>query len=203
MKLPDSVVKLQQLRYLDLDYTRVNSVPKGFRALTNLRALYGFPAYLDSDWCSLEELGPLSHLIELGLKDLENVTSTSSTMKAMLGARVHLTVMKLECNSRLGNNGLLKGAVSEKDHGIIEEVFDELYPPPCIEKIQISGYFGRRLPKWTMLTVATPPESLRFLSLWELVCCTQLPDGLCQLPYLEDLKFNRALAIRHVGPEFV
>uniref|UniRef100_A0A453DT06 Uncharacterized protein n=1 Tax=Aegilops tauschii subsp. strangulata TaxID=200361 RepID=A0A453DT06_AEGTS len=200
VKLPDSIVKLEELRFLDLDDTCVNSMPRGFCALTNLRELYGFPAYVDGDWCSLEELGPLSHLIHLGLKGLENVAVTSSALKAMLVAKVHLTLMKLHCTNTLDNN---RRVPSEKEQGIIEEVFDELYPPSCIENINIRGYFGRQLPRWMMSTATSHLKSLRFLTMHELVCCIQLPDGLCLLPCLELLAVDRAPAIKRVGPEFV
>lgn len=40
MKLPDSIIKLQGLRHLDIDDTRVSSIPRGFGALTNLSALW-------------------------------------------------------------------------------------------------------------------------------------------------------------------
>ncbi|XP_037416410.1 putative disease resistance protein RGA4 [Triticum dicoccoides] len=200
VKLPDSIVKLEELRFLDLDDTCVNNMPRGFCALINLRELYGFPAYVNGDWCSLEELGPLSHLIHLGLKGLENVAVTSSALKAMLVAKVHLTLMKLHCTNTLDNN---RRVPSEKEQGIIEEVFDELYPPSCIENINIQGYFGRQLPRWMMSTATSPLKSLRFLTMHELVCCTQLPDGLCLLPRLELLAVDRAPAIKRVGPEFV
>lgn len=126
-----------------------------------------------------------------------------SATKARLGAKMHLSLMGLYCSSRLGDDGLVKDGVTEKDQGIIEKVFYELYPPPYMEDIRIGRYFGRQLPRWMMSTTMEPLESLRILSMIDLACCTQLPDGLCQLPCLEFLNVSRAPAIKRVGPEFV
>ncbi|KAI4998874.1 hypothetical protein ZWY2020_054216 [Hordeum vulgare] len=203
VKLPDSIVKLQGLRYLDIDHTPVNIVPRGFRALTNLRVLCGFPAYIDGEWCSLEELGPLSQLKELSLDNLENVSSALLAANAMVDAKKHLAILVLKCGGRVGD-GLVQGGISEskEEEQIIEAVFDALCPQPCIEQISIQRYFGRRLPGWLASTAMVPLESLKLLCLENLTCCTQLPDGLCRLPYLEWIKVDGAPIIKCIGPEF-
>ncbi|KAF7082587.1 hypothetical protein CFC21_086450 [Triticum aestivum] len=198
VKLPDSIVKLGHLRYLNFNSTSINGIPKGFRDLTNLRILRGFPARVDGEWCSLDELGPLYRLKHVGIQGLENVTASSSATKAKLSEKVHLTNLYLTCSSILGDNGLIE----EEVHQRIEVVFNELCPPPRLEFLSIEGYFGRRLPRW-MMSSDLPLNSLRILFICDLACCTQLPDGLCQLPYLEFIQINRAPTIKRVGPEFM
>ncbi|KAM0825863.1 hypothetical protein ACQ4PT_069252 [Festuca glaucescens] len=205
-KLPDSIVQLGQLRFFRLPCTEVNiGIPRGFCGLTNLRTLWGFPAYMDDDWCSLEELGPLSKLRFLKLNCLENVPATSFASKARLGEKVQLIQLHLRWTSRLGDDGLVddEECIPEADQQTIEEVFDELQPPPFLEDLNISGYFGQRLPKWMMSSSAIPVNSLKILMMEDLACCIQLPDGLSQLPCLHYIQIKRAPAIKHVGLEFV
>ncbi|XP_044979300.1 disease resistance RPP13-like protein 4 [Hordeum vulgare subsp. vulgare] len=196
VKLPDGIIKLQGLRFLDIGGTCVNSIPRGFQALTNLRLLCGFPAYIDGDWCSMEELGSLSQLNYLALERLENVSSALLAAKAMVNEKKQLTYLALKCGSRVGD-------VSDPEKQILEAVFDAFCPQPCIEQIIIERYFGRRLPGWMASTAMVPLESLKLLCLEHLPCCTQLPDGLCRLPYLEWLQVDGASVIKCVGPEFV
>uniref|UniRef100_A0ACD5TSL1 Uncharacterized protein n=1 Tax=Avena sativa TaxID=4498 RepID=A0ACD5TSL1_AVESA len=203
VKLPDRITMLGELRFLCTEGTSVNSMPRGFSALTNLRTLHGFRAHMDNDWCSLQELGPLSDLRDIELVGLEGVSASSFATKARLGEKMHLTKMVLSCKSILGDDGLVKEEVSERDQGINEEVFYKLYPPPCIEDISINGYFGYQLPSWMMLTATRPLQSLRTLEINDLACCSLLPDGLCVLQCLEFLVVNRAPAITRVGPEFL
>ncbi|KAE8807326.1 putative disease resistance RPP13-like protein 1 [Hordeum vulgare] len=199
VKLPHSILKLGQLRYLNLSGTSINGIARGFRVLTNLRNLIGFPAHVDGDWCSLEELGPLSRLKILTLYRLENITDSSSATKAKLGEKVHLADLSLYCASRLGDDGMIK----EEEKQQIKQVFDELCPPPRLEYLVISGYFSGSLPRWMMSSSAVPLNNLRILFIIDLACCTQLPDGLCQLPYLEFIQIFRAPAVKRVGPEFM
>ncbi|TVU26665.1 hypothetical protein EJB05_29220, partial [Eragrostis curvula] len=206
MKLPVSIGKLQDLRYLDLRETSINNVPRGFGGLTSLRKLYGFQVHMDGDWCSLEELGPLSKLIELYIHGLENVSSSIVAKKTNLHGKVHLRKLALYCTSKHGHNGQLfkeEDNISGEGHQNIEEVIDELCPPPSIENLTINTYFGRRLPIWMTSNDVVPLGSLRIMVLEDLPCCTELPNSLCQLPCLDFLKIKCAPAIKRVGPEFL
>ncbi|XP_066336756.1 putative disease resistance protein RGA4 [Miscanthus floridulus] len=201
--LPSSIGVLQDLRFLRLDPTNVSVIPREFSGLTSLRKLYGFPAHMDCDHCSLEQ-GPLSQLTNLHISFLENVASSSSAIQAKLGGKKRLRYLSLGCTGRLGDDGLLvkeEEGISEKAKRQIEEVFDELCPPLGLENLNIEGYFGERLPGWMMLTAVTPLGSLRILTMDDLAGCTELPSGLSQLPCLDLLQIVRAPAIKRVGLE--
>ncbi|XP_047080862.1 putative disease resistance protein RGA1 [Lolium rigidum] len=205
VKLPHSIVELNQLRYLNIRATSICSIPRGFCGLTNLRIVYGFPAIEDGDWCSLEELGPLYQLTQIELQGLGNITVPSSAAKAKLGEKVHLTTICLRWHSRLGDDGKIKeeDSVSEEEQEKTEKVFDELCPPPNLDYLFIKGYFGQRLPCWMMSSSVVLLKTLRALMIDDLACCTLLPNGLCQLQYLEIIQINRAPAIKRVGLEFL
>ncbi|CAD6343900.1 unnamed protein product [Miscanthus lutarioriparius] len=185
--------------------TSIKSIPEGFRGITSLRKLHGFPTHMDGDRCSLQDLGPLCQLTELGIRLMENVSSSSFATEVRLSVKACLRELALSCTSRLGADGRLekdKEGDSEKKLQI-EEVFNELCPPSSLENLHIHGYFGQRLPRWMMSTESMPLESLRILTMDDLACCTELPDGLCQLPWLELLQIDRAPAIRRLGQKFV
>jgi hypothetical protein len=207
MKLPSSIGQLRHLRFLSLVGTRINNVPKGFHSLTNLRKLYGFPAHMDGHFSSLEELGPLSKLIELRINGLKNIPSSSFARKTKLSEKSHLRYLRFNCTSRYGDDDpFLKEYenTSNKQQQQIEEVFDELCLPYSLETLRIGGYFGRRLPRWmTSTTLEAPLRNLRILRMEDLPYCTDLPDSLCQLPCLEFLQIVNAPAMKRVGLEFL
>jgi hypothetical protein len=209
-QLPGSIIKLERLRSLNLMGTNIKSIPRGFGRLTSLRTLYSFPAQMGSssskdEWCSLEELGPLSQLRDLHIKGLENVSASSSAAKAMLGAKKHLAIWWLECTDRQRDDGFLKeeGIISIDEQRRIKEVFDELCPSYCLEQLYIRGYFGWQLPKWMTSKASVRLDRLTSLKLDGLPCCTKLPDGLCQLSCLKLLQIRRAPAIERIGHEFL
>jgi Leucine-rich repeat (LRR) protein len=155
-KLPGSIGQLQYLRFLNFHGTRINNVPKGLNGLTNLRILHCFPAHMDGHLSSLEELGPLSKLIDLSINGLENIPSSSFARKTKLSEKFQLRNLYLICTGRHGDDDpMLKEDknTSNKRQQQIEEVFDELRPPQSLENLNIKGYFGRRLPRWMMLAV--------------------------------------------------
>ncbi|XP_066341041.1 putative disease resistance protein RGA1 [Miscanthus floridulus] len=191
VKLPRGIGELRQLRYLSLEYSGINNIPRGFGSLTNLRVLKGFPAHVEGDWCSLEELGPLNRLTSLDICGLENVSYSTFAIKVMLGEKVHLSYLCLHLTSL------------EEEQQHIEKVFDELCPPPCLETLEIEGYFGQRLPRWMTSTAIVSLGFLRILTMEDLLYCIELPDSLLQLPSLEFLQIISAPAIKHVGPEFL
>jgi len=146
VNLPSSIVKLQHLRFLSLRDTGISSIPKGFHGLTNLRNLRGFPAHMDGDWCSIEELGPLCQLTNLNISGLENVSSSSFAKKARIGDKVRLEYLFLKCTSRIEHDGQLvkdDEGIPEEEQQQIEEVFNEFQPPSSLESLEISGYFGQ------------------------------------------------------------
>ncbi|KAL6653253.1 hypothetical protein ACP70R_008831 [Stipagrostis hirtigluma subsp. patula] len=205
VKLPNSIAELRQLRSLNIACTSINNIPRGLGGLTNLRKLYGFPAHMDGDWCSLEELGPLSQLTRLEISGLERLSSSSFAIMARLDKKARLSFIGLFCTSRLGDGGRLvreEASVFGEEQQRVEEVYDELCPPPSLQNLDIRGYFGQRLPRW-MRTAVAPFGSLTILTMEDLPCCTELPDGLCQLPCLEHLQIVNAPAIKHVGSEFL
>ncbi|VAI82181.1 unnamed protein product [Triticum turgidum subsp. durum] len=203
VNLPHSIVKLRQLRLLILP--KESMVPRGFSGLTNMRRLSGFRAHMDGDWCSLDELGPLSQLKYLELVQLENVSSGSFAASAKLGEKMNIMKLFLVCTSVLGHDGLVKEkkGVSKVEQQRIENVFDELSPPPSVEILEITGYFGRQLPNWMMSTSAVPLNNLNTLFFADLAYCTQLPNGLCHLPNLRLVQVRGAPCIKHVGTGFL
>ncbi|WVZ48924.1 hypothetical protein U9M48_000315 [Paspalum notatum var. saurae] len=178
--LPLTTIKLMHLRSLDITGSvNISTVPKGIGGLTNLRIFLGFPVHVDMDagnaWCSLQELAPLSQLRELAVYGLEKVSASWMAEKAMISTKVHLSYLELNYNNTNEHT-------SEPREG---------------------GYVGRQLPNWmSALVSAADFKSLRYLSLENLPCCTQLPDGLCCLPSLELLIIKDAPSIKRVGHEF-
>ncbi|WVZ49341.1 hypothetical protein U9M48_000709 [Paspalum notatum var. saurae] len=210
-RLPSSTTKLVHLRSLDITGSdnNLSVLPKGFRGLTNLRFLYGFPVHVGidagSDWCSLLELEPLSELRRLRISGLEKVPSSSMAEKAMISHKDHLTYLEFQYSASghtLGPGGHID-AEQQQQQCVMEEVLEKLRPPTCVDNLGVhGGYIGRQLPSWMCAPASMDFKSLRHLTLGNLPFCTRLPDGLCCLPSLEMLTIKHAPAIKSVGSEF-
>uniref|UniRef100_R7WCY6 Disease resistance protein RGA2 n=1 Tax=Aegilops tauschii TaxID=37682 RepID=R7WCY6_AEGTA len=99
--LPRSIVNLERLRFLDLSGAQVMTVPRDFGRLVNLVSLKGFPAYTDTakSWCTVQELGPLHHLMHLTVRGPENISSSSMDTSANLAEKRCLRSLWLYCTS--------------------------------------------------------------------------------------------------------
>lgn len=197
-QLPSSMLKLEYLRSLCLMGTRF-LVPKGLGGLTHLRVLRNFPVQVDGEWCSLQELGTLSQLRMLAIEGVEAVPSSVLAAKAKIRDMEQLRTLILSSWERYHPNPRVTWLECRR----LEEVFDELCPPPHLEKLIIGSYMGLRPPSWMCVALSSVDfSSLRNLKMMRLPFCTQLPDGLCRLRSLEKLVISYAPYIERVGPEF-
>ncbi|TVU04002.1 hypothetical protein EJB05_50418 [Eragrostis curvula] len=199
-ELPSSIIKLERLRCLVVGADTNFIVPKGLGGLTNLRVLAPFHVQTDGEWCSLEELGSLSRLRELEINGLEAVLpcgGSSAAAKAKLHDKQQLQQLDL-----VWNNPREEEDNSDAVLQRVEEVIDQLRPSRHLEQLSFENYLGRRGPSWLTAAAAADLNSLTHLLMKGLPFCTQLPDGLCQLPSLEFLTIDFAPSISRVGPEF-
>jgi len=207
-QVPSSMLKLDRLRYLSIVDDTKYTVPKGLSGLTNLRTLRDFPSQIDDEWCSLQEVGPLHLLRWLILGNLIAVHSAWLAAQARIHDKVHLLNLSLMCY-KTDNSGEKPNfaEVTDEVSRRVEEVFNELCPPPQLQNLRIKDYIGRRLPHWLYTTATTRILSVDFNSLINLRLvglpfCIELPDALCRLPCLGTLFIFFAPAVRRVGGEF-
>ncbi|KAL6654468.1 hypothetical protein ACP70R_007933 [Stipagrostis hirtigluma subsp. patula] len=202
-QLPSSILKLERLRCLRIWGCTKFIVPKGLGGLTELNRITRFPVRIQDEWCSLEELAPLCKLKEIQIYGLAAVPLGSLAAQAKIHNKLQLQSLFLYCFASIG--GVRLDMVTREDCQRVEEVFDQLCPPPHLETLSIYDYIGLVLPNWMRMTVAASPIGFNSLTIVDFVglpFCTQLPDGLCQLPSLEHLYVDHAIAVKRVGPEF-
>nr|XP_029116729.1 putative disease resistance RPP13-like protein 1 [Elaeis guineensis] len=174
-------------------------MPVGLGRLQDLHTLWelNLPSNRAEGWCTIEELRSLSCLTDLSIGRLECVSSSSEARAAELRNKSKLSSLELHCTPVLHP--------SEEKMKRIEEVFEELHPPPSLEQLQIDNYFGREFPKWMAETSSS--SSILFPNLRQLVLngyryCERFPPwGL--LPNLQYLFIRHADSVMDVGPEFL
>lgn len=200
--LPGSIVKLQKLRALHIMGTKVSEIPKGIGRLQNLVELTGFLTQNDdtAGWNSLEELGHLSQLSLLYLNNLEKACAGNIAKKAKLQSKLHLRYLSLECTKGPGDGSQI-GKISSEEKCQIEDVFEALCPPPCLENLSLVGFFGKQLPNW-MSSGQMALKNLRALKLEDCIYCERLPT-FGHLPSLDFLLIKNAPSIMRIGHEFL
>ncbi|KAL6654475.1 hypothetical protein ACP70R_007940 [Stipagrostis hirtigluma subsp. patula] len=197
--LPSSILKLERLRCLWIWGCTKFIVPKGLGGLTELNRITKFPVRIQDEWCSLKELAPLRKLREIHIYGLAAVPLGSLAAQAKIHDKLQLQSLFLYCFAPA--EGVRLDMVRREDCQRVEEVFNHLCPPPHLEALSIYNYIGFMPPSWMCMTAAASPIGFNSLTGGS-IFCTQLPDGLCQLPSLETLFFDHAISVERVGPEF-
>ncbi|XP_039141834.1 putative disease resistance protein RGA3 [Dioscorea cayenensis subsp. rotundata] len=196
--LPTSITKLYNLRMLNLRNTPLNYVPKGICKLEHLNYLSGFiigdNGIDEGEGCNLEELEALKNLNHLDIKNLEKARGKRASV---LSNKPNLRELFLNCTPNIS------GHIQQQEMDNIMQVFDELRPPPDLEKLVIFNFFGGQYPKWmTSSSISATLPELTSLHLYDCANCPQLPP-LGQLPQLNYLKIQGATAVVSIGPEFL
>ncbi|XP_039141586.1 putative disease resistance RPP13-like protein 1 [Dioscorea cayenensis subsp. rotundata] len=198
--IPKSITKLYNLRWLRLYNTPLNYVPKGIGKLEHLHYVKGLTIGNSGDdgeeGCNSEELQMLEKLSYLSVRNLEKLSDKSSSI---LSSKIHLRELRLCCTPNYTNEH-----IQQQEMDKIVQVFDELCPPPCLEKLLIDSFFGGRYPKWMLssTSITTALQELIYLALTNCSNCPHLPQ-LGQLPQLKYLRIEGAAAVVSIGPEFL
>ncbi|KAH7660046.1 P-loop containing nucleoside triphosphate hydrolase protein [Dioscorea alata] len=195
--LPRSITRLCNLRRLRLENTPVNYVPKGIGKLEHLNHVTGFIVEdVDGDkgeGCNMEDLQMLKNLRHLQIDKLEKA---SKSIAAVLLNKSRLKTLMLRCTL----DGC--GCNQQEMDGIVQ-VFDELCPPPCLDRLQFRNFFGEKYPQWmSSNSISTALPELTSLHLLHCYNCPQLPQ-LGQLPQLKYLKIQGATSVISIGSEFL
>ncbi|KAJ4771318.1 Disease resistance protein (CC-NBS-LRR class) family [Rhynchospora pubera] len=198
--VPSSIFDLLDLGYLSIYNTKVMLFPLGLRKLEKLIQFHGFKPYKNSSnsFSSLEDLGTMYQISELSLYSLDKALDVTAAKKANLQDKVHLFRLRF---SYTPNQGSQVPTIEEKN--VVEDVLNELRPPPSLKILTINGYYGHQLPNW--LHVGTDPSNLKFLRYLELTnceCFRQL-SSLGQLSNLDLLRIKGAISITKIGREFL
>ncbi|KAJ0974369.1 hypothetical protein J5N97_016334 [Dioscorea zingiberensis] len=202
--LPKSITKLCNLRCLNLHDSPLSHVPRGIGKLDNLNDIRGFVTGDGVDGggrvqegCDLGELQSLHNLRKIRIKDLERAKDGAS----VLSSKRQLKLLGLSCTPQSKRDNCQ--VYTEQETSRIEQVFDGLCPPSCIEDLMIKGFFGSRYPSWMFSTsVHICLVNLLYLKLMDCTSCPCLPS-LGQLPQLKYLRIYHATAVVSIGPEFL
>ncbi|KAH7660042.1 P-loop containing nucleoside triphosphate hydrolase protein [Dioscorea alata] len=195
--LPRSITKLCNLRSLRLAGTPVNFVPKGIGKLEHLNHLTGFIVE-DADGdngegCNMEDLRMLKNLRHLQIDKLEKA---SKSIAAVLSNKPLLKTVMLHCTPN-------DGGCNQQKMDRIVQVFDDLFPPPCLDSLQFHNFFGEKYPQWmSSNSIRAALPELTSLFLVHCSNCPQLPQ-LGQLPQLKYLMIRGATSVISIGSEFL
>ncbi|KAL6641071.1 hypothetical protein ACP70R_019252 [Stipagrostis hirtigluma subsp. patula] len=198
--LPKGIEHLRGLRDLDIAGTVIDDAAfrvGHLRSLTSLRFLSVVSkeerAAQDRSGWPLDELKNLSQLRTLHIQKLEKVAAQSEVTGMALAEKKCLRELELSCSSTA--SPFHSPEMIRK----IEDIFEEMNPPLCLESLKIVSYFGTTFPRWLS---ETSLPNLRCLDIIGCNLCHSLPP-LGRMPELRSLCIADCSALRDIGVEFM
>ncbi|KAK1292961.1 Disease resistance protein RGA2 [Acorus calamus] len=211
--LPESIMKLQKLDCLDLQYINLRELPSGMSNMTNLRNLDNSSCYelthMPKGMKNLNKLQKLPRFVvdeergssiaalrhlqlegELKILSLEKLKDPSAARAANLKEKGGLQILHLFKGSEAHFN--------ESLDDVAVEVLEGLEPPQNISELQMFG--GTKFPRWLNMGESSYPK-LHHISLFNFSRCKHLPP-LGQLQLLKTLEIRKMSLIEVVGREF-
>nr|CAD1843694.1 unnamed protein product [Ananas comosus var. bracteatus] len=223
--LPRSITHLCSLRRLGLYGTPLRSVPKGIGRLQLLNDLHGFIINAD-DSCNaeqncwdLEELKSLRQLrwfqlyILGGKRNANSMQTTDDLIDQLLTVthpRNRVSVLEdksfLKClfiSCTPQTERVEVPLYTQDEISRIEDTFEKLRPPTCLEDLLICNFYGQQFSSWLLSSsLGTYLPYLTYAIFIGLPLCSQLPP-LGQLPHLRQLSIEDALAIVTISSELL
>uniref|UniRef100_A0A452YDV7 Uncharacterized protein n=1 Tax=Aegilops tauschii subsp. strangulata TaxID=200361 RepID=A0A452YDV7_AEGTS len=194
--LPKGMKHLRRLRDLDLAGTTIAAAAFRVGQLRSLTSLQCFAVASKEDrggW-PLAELKHLCQLRILHVHKLERSPGRSEAAEVALASKMSLRELALSCSDDTVSQPQTPTAVRK-----IEDVLEELNPPPCLESLKIAGYFGAKFPSW-LSDISLP--NLRHLHIIGCNLCQSLPP-LGLMPELRSLSIVDSSALTSIDAEFM
>jgi Leucine-rich repeat (LRR) protein len=185
-RLPESLERFINLRYLNIQYTPLKEMPPHIGQLTKLQTLTDFIVGRQSE-SIINELEKLRHLRgKLYIRVLQNLVDARDDVGANLKGLKHLDQLFL----------IWDGDTHNVEH--VTSTLEKLEPDGNVKYLEIDGYGGIRFPEWVGNSSFSKIVSLK---LSRCKNCTTLPP-LGQLTSLEDLSIEEFDKVVTVGSEF-
>jgi len=198
--LPKGIEHLRGLRDLDLAGTVIDEAAFRVGHLRSLTTLLCFAvtsrearAAQDMSGWPLDELKNLSQLRTLHIQKLEKAAGRSEATEMSLAAKKGLRELELSCS------GTVKPLQTPEFVRKIEDIFEEMNPPLCLQSLKLVNYFGTRFPRWLSVTFL---PNLRDLDIVGCNFCQSFPP-LGRLPELRSLYIADSSALKDIGAEFM
>nr|CBW30222.1 Disease resistance protein (CC-NBS-LRR) [Musa balbisiana] len=197
-QIPQGMARLFNLRTLDCELTRLESLPCGIGRLKLLNELAGFLVNTATGSCPLEELGSLHELRYLSVDRLERAWMEAEPGRdtSLFKGKQKLKHLHLHCSYTSDDH-------TEEEIERFEKLLDvALHPPSSLVTLRLDNFFLLRFPSW--MASASISSLLPNIRRLELIDCNDWPllPPLGKLPSLEFLEIGGAHAVTTIGPEF-